>query len=232
MNKKLKLDDDESVGIKLDEPQSIFISGRCKSGKSVFAKWLLYIMYQNRIFDQLILVCPTAEKNWPFVNKRHIVPAMTDEMVKKLLSSQDRLGAKMPRVLLVLDDIVGTTNLISPAYKSLFSTYRHRNITIILLSQKLKLIAADLRDSVDYPILFQLNNPDAYENSFHAFAMSLNRSDKKIWREIVDTNTGDYNALVIDRNNTSPNIEDKYLVMRAPAEFDDKHPRAVKFYIR
>lgn len=225
-------DEEENIGIKLNEPQSIFISGRCKSGKSVFAKWLLYIMYKNHTFDQLILVCPTAEKNWPFVGKRHVVPTMTDDMVRRLLMSQDKKGEKMPRVLLVLDDIVGTTNLISPAYKSLFSTYRHRNITIILLSQKMKLIAGDLRDSIDYPILFQLNNPDAYENSFHAFAIGLSRSEKHLWREIVDANTGQYNAVVIDRNNTSPNFEDKYMIMRAPAEFDDKHPQAIKFNIR
>lgn len=206
----------------IDHPSILSIAPR-RSGKSYFMKHLFYWAdnYPKGQFDAVFLYSgSTFNGDWSNVfPKRYQFYDWTEENALHLLSileNQRRLydedlnrenpTGRMPRVLVLLDDIVSGDRLYAgargKALTTCFMRGRHVGVTTVVLLQKWRSFSA-LRSNADVMILFRECNRllrkaiieehmTCYENTDVSSVRSAERYFEKVFKSR-------YHALILDQ---------------------------------
>ena len=143
----------------------VFCSRR-NSGKSYLAKYVLHSLVQQGLVDEVFIISQTEHisKSFDIFDDDHIIREYNPSFIAKLIKQQSesikKLGKeKAPKVVLILDDVIGTVSPNDSALNSLFTLSRHVNISVFLLVQHVKLVFSPcLRQNVDYLYIGQLND--------------------------------------------------------------------------
>lgn len=167
---------------KIAEGSIINVIGKRGSGKSVFIEDLM--MYLKNIFPVVTVVSTTDQLNNTF--GKHI-PAMlihdnySSELLEKILDRQRRVieynkqnphKQVNPNILLILDDIQGTTKKIRNdiMLDTIYTTGRHYHITLISAMQYVNGLSPTQRSNTDLICLSRDNNRENQKKLYQAFA--------------------------------------------------------------
>ena len=143
----------------------VFCSRR-NSGKSYLAKYVLHSLVQQQLVDEVYIISQTEHisKSFDCFDDAHIVreynPAWIQKLIKDQAAAIQKQGKdKAPKIVLILDDVIGTVSPNDPTLNSLFTLSRHCNISVFLLVQHVKQVFSPcLRQNVDYLYIGQVND--------------------------------------------------------------------------
>ena len=141
-----------------------FVSRR-NSGKSHLARFLLYTLLEKEMVDEVFIFSQTeyVSKSFDCLPKSHVFNGWTPNVVEKIMKKQEKevikLGReKAHRVLLILDDVIGSLSPTDHIIQKLYTLGRHFNMTIITLLQYSKgVLSPILRCNSDYLFLGRLS---------------------------------------------------------------------------
>ena len=143
----------------------VFCSRR-NSGKSYLAKYVLHSLVQQGLVDEVFIISQTEHisKSFDCFDDTHIVhsynPAWIQKLIKEQAAAIQKQGKdKAPKIVLILDDVIGTVSPNDGVLNSLFTLSRHVNVSVFLLVQHVKAVfSATLRMNTDYLYLNQVND--------------------------------------------------------------------------
>ena len=141
-------------------PFNMLIVGMTGSGKTQFLLDMLETEY-NRVFDYIIIVCPTIEWNTTYINWNHL----SDHGVIQIPCSQEMINHVLQAVstifrgtntLIVVDDCAASLAVkkrVSELMRLAFSA-RHYNLSVIVLTQQLSSVAKPFRENISRLVTF------------------------------------------------------------------------------
>ena len=161
--------------------------------------------------DYISVVCPTSDLNdsYNFVNPDYRHTVVTRALLQKIIRYQSSPNAG--RMLLILDDCIGSLNFNHAEVSQLFTTYRHLKCTIMLSSQYIYKVPPLIRECAKYAFLFAQRTMRSMEALFDSYGASK-FSKKNEFIKFLRKNTENYNTLLY----IPP--EDKYIQYKAPAK--------------
>ena len=141
-------------------PFNMLIVGMTGSGKTQFLLDMLETEY-NRVFDYIIIVCPTIEWNTTYINWSHLsdhgviqIPC-SQEMINHILKAVSTIF-RGTNTLIIVDDCAA-----SQAVKKRVSelvclaiSARHYNLSVIVLTQQLSSVAKPFRENISRLVTF------------------------------------------------------------------------------
>lgn len=171
---------------KIAEGSIINVIGKRGSGKSVFIEDLM--LFFKNMFPVVTVVSTTDQLNNTF--GKHI-PAMlihdnySSELIENILNRQRRVieynkqhptKQVNPNLLLILDDIQGTTKKIRNdiMLDTIYTTGRHYHITLISAMQYVNGLTPTQRSNTDIICLSRDNNRENQKKLYQAFAGIFN----------------------------------------------------------
>lgn len=193
-------------------PFLCLVSGRIRQGKSVNVLGLYIYLKKHKIFDQEVVVSGSIHKGvWSRngASKKAQFEKLTTEQMKAVIEYQKKKGKKN-RLLLILDDVLASTDTRNKEFVGLISILRHLNISIVVVSQKIRAIDPIIRSNADVVVLHkqagQANLNTIYEEVLTA---DIKRRD---FYDYFNEATDDYQAIVVD--NTSTQHQDKFFIVK------------------
>ncbi|CAB3991353.1 Hypothetical predicted protein [Paramuricea clavata] len=138
----------------------MLIVGMTGSGKTQFLLNMLETEY-NRVFDYIVIICPTIEWNMTYINWTHI----SDHGVIQIPCSQEMIDLVLKAVstifrgtqtLIIVDDCAASQDVkkrVSELVRLAFSA-RHYNLSVIVLTQQLSSVAKPFRENISRLVTF------------------------------------------------------------------------------
>ncbi|CAB4016600.1 Hypothetical predicted protein [Paramuricea clavata] len=115
----------------------------------------------NKVFDSIVVVCPTIEwnttyNNWSQLNDHGVIKIpCSQEMINHVLSVTSVIF-KGTNTLIVVDDCPSSqavkqrvSELVRPAFSA-----RHYNLSVIVLTQQLSSVSKPFRENISRPVTF------------------------------------------------------------------------------
>lgn len=154
--------------------KAIALIAKRNAGKSRLLRWLIKL--ERDRWDEVFIVSKTDaisgfyEKSG-LVERRYVFEKYSDEWMGRLFERMKRLNSgigedksRMKRVMVVLDDVLGTENMGGnsrnkyPNYTSAFTAGRHYGISIIVVAQSVRLLSPVVRNQCDFLCVSQMNH--------------------------------------------------------------------------
>lgn len=154
----------------LKPPFIASIFGSPGSGKSHLCKYLAIKLHQQKLID-LVIACTGTPFNdffQEFINPAHI-HRFSRELIQKILKKAEELRPNNIKILLILDDLLGSANWNIAEINQLFTCHRHYNISILLTSQYPNKIPPTIRECSWIAIVF----PQTTDISINALYLSF-----------------------------------------------------------
>jgi DNA segregation ATPase FtsK/SpoIIIE-like protein len=133
-------------------PFNMLIVGMTGSGRTQFLLNMLETEY-NRVFDYIIIVCPTIEWNTTFINWSHL----SDHGVIQIPCSQEMINHVLKVLtLIIVDDCAASQAVkkrVSELVRLAFSA-RHYSLSVIVLTQQLSSVAKPFRENISRLVTF------------------------------------------------------------------------------
>jgi len=193
-----------------DRPVSIIVDGIRNSGKTyMFEKVIPQLISKNNI-NKTILVSGTSkiQDNFAFVkDKDRYEPDQLTDVILKLLGIQKRKkqqGKNVPSVLLILDDVVGTTSggrslRYNKELNFLYIGGRHYKIHIVTLVQNLLAVTPSIRQNTDVLVIFKTPNMNKQKFIIENFISGTVGNKKESRRLIMEEIFNEpFKALVVN----------------------------------
>lgn len=193
-------------------PGVILVSGPKGTGKTHFIKCVIYQLAKKNMFDFIKVICPTSYNgSYSFLPKKHVTDSYNELALHDLLNKQvELMKRKQPRrMILILDDCIGSANFRSPIWEKLATTCRHPHLTIIVVTQHIFRLPPTLRDNSDTVIMLRTIDIDNLQGLYDTCGRVKWRKFSD-FEEFVRLNTTDYKAIVINKGNSVQ-------VVRAPS---------------
>ena len=192
---------------------TVFIASR-RSGKSVMMRSVIYneIIKKRKIKD-IIVVSPTEfNQDYAFLPKKSMFTQFDDEFLQQILDRQSDAIKRDPMgnydVVLVLDDILGSTNKkTKDTLSRLFTLSRHYRLYIFMAVQSIRFEYTPLcRLNTDIVVLFKSNSYDNKKEIRDLWLGFTEKGDRDKGFEILDEVAQGYRTMIIDNTKTSKNI--------------------------
>lgn len=208
-------------GDDLQVPIRVCLTGKTNSGKTYFARWLLYLLADK--IDELYILCPTMDPNsWKdLTTAKHIYSDYNVNIIQDIIDNQRKLkekGRPMKQVMILLDDCVFNFKKEDKVLSALFIKGRHYNISVMIISQKFRLLNNVIRSNVELVIVAKVVNQKEKDAIFQEYST---QGSKNEFIQLITDTTKDKGVLIIDMNSDEDNILHK---SKAPAKLP-------KFYI-
>ena len=143
-----------------EPPFNMLIVGMTGSGKTYFLLNMIETEY-NKVFDYIVIVCPTIEWNTTYINWTHL----SDHGVIQIPCSQRMIDIVLKAVstifrgtqtLIIVDDCAASQDVkrrVSELVNLAFSA-RHYNLSVIVLTQQLSSVAKPFRENISRLVTF------------------------------------------------------------------------------
>ena len=202
----------------------LLIIGKRHSGKSNLTHHLL--SYYSKNFHKVYVASGTERVN-KFYTKSGLIPqeciyeSYSEEWGQSLIDGLERENSGLDRnsqktVLLILDDLITTTNFhSSKTIEYFFTCSRHAALSVIVISQHINKVSPTIRDNSDYILVAQQNAESV------KLLSSIYRSGKitsKEYTTLYEDSTENYHFFVINCNSikNKNNINELYGKIKAP----------------
>ena len=155
------------------------VIGSSGSGKSNLIRCMLT---NNELFPSIFdtqkhifVMWPTCDmsKDYEFLPKQNVFEFYDEGLLKEIIETQKALIKKFgkkrtPFILVILDDCIEYVGSFS-YINQVITKIRHYNISLIILSQKLKAVGRTIRLNSDYLTLFRTSNLSEVEDVLDEF---------------------------------------------------------------
>lgn len=190
-----------------DKPDcTITLFGKRNTGKSFYARYLLYQM--KDIFPWGWVMTRTPHNGWwqQMVPEKRIYKGWRPDLTKQIIKMQEkriRNPAINPFVFIILDDIVSDTALrYDPDLRQLYYEGRHFGIFILICSQYVYGLPPGNRANTDFMITFTQHQRKQIQQLQEDYC-----TEYKNWQHLLvdmDRLLGDFECLVV--NQRDPNL--------------------------
>jgi hypothetical protein len=204
------------------------IIGKRHTGKSVLATNLLLNpnMLNRENYQTCFAVSPTImqDKTAEHIRKAFpstIFPQYNDSLIRDIIKYQKSYtDEERPRVILLLDDMVGTK---TPYLNALTTKSRHFCVSIIQISQNTKHLHKIARNNLTNVILFNTHNKKEFEDMYEAWGSLF--GSPKYFKKLLDYATRQpYHFLHLDLQHHPPKAFECFttdITNKFPREKDD-----------
>jgi Poxvirus A32 protein len=213
-------------------PFRLIVTSKTNTGKSHYALWVLYWLCDQ--LDQLCVMCPTLDKrDFDFAtvtSPEHIFREYDPETLESLWNSQQSLidkGARPPHICLLIDDCIFAMKKTDPVIGRIFTSGRHVNLSIIVISQKFRLLQPAVRANADFIVIGKIVNSLEKKALYDEYGIG----EWKDFLALLRSSTQNFGMLVIDNVST-----DEHAMLRrsrapkhVPAFFIEESVRRSKF---
>jgi hypothetical protein len=191
-----------------DRSVSIIVDGVSGSGKTYLINKVIPLLDRKKNYSKILLISSTSHLSGDFkqIPKKHQYKAKNiNEVIKNLIEVQMRFikQNKRPKVLLILDDVIGTTGS-SLRHNSLleraFTNFRHLNICIILILQDISKARPSLRLNATHIIMFKNNNYNKKRYIIENF-LTIDGNKKEGYKLLNNIWDRPYKSLIINQWN-------------------------------
>lgn len=224
---------DQVANIQLDEydfsklpiDASIFIFGKRRYGKTIFAEYVLWNM-QN-YFKRGGYVFTKTKQNYFWQKhfpENRVYDGVQEEVLLAILEQQRHLyhaimnGAKLdvlPHICIVFEDCISEQTLKkSKILETLIFNGRHYFIFVIICSQDVKGIGPALRQNGDLVALTYQTQERSVESIRDDYAYFFD--NRYGFNYLLTQNTTDHQLLLIDQAEAKYSIEDVFKIAKAP----------------
>lgn len=204
-------------------PENAFITlvGHRGSGKTYLAKWIFNSI--NTRFDDVFVMTKTGASGvWDDIvtdTKTKIFRKDFPQALRIIIECQEKVREehgkpKMPKLCIVLDDILHHIPRNDEALGDLATTGRWLNCTVILLSQYYKAFVPDVRDNTDLLITFANLARGCAEDIFDETCYSVGLARDQ-FRDLYRQYAQGYRALAILRTSKAPDIDQRLFWVQA-----------------
>lgn len=183
--------------------------GKPGTGKSSIIK---SYMYAKRHIFPVGLFCNGTEDSTQFFSK-HVpdlfIHPLTTTLVSQFIRRQKlaRTYLDNPWCLFITDDCMDDPRIFSkPEMKYVFKNGRHLKMAYIMSLQYSIDVKPDIRGCIDGTFILRETNERFRKNLYENYASVIPTYNE--FKQLMDSLTGDYNALFIDNRSTSNKIED------------------------
>ena len=213
---------------------SFLICGKPKSGKTHFIKYLLYLFTSkkdlySRVNYGIVFNKTSFTNSYNFIPKSWVYAKYNPDVLRNLMNLQKSIikAGKVPCYSFVLfDDCLGSKQFKSDLFKDLVQNYRHYRIIPIISSQYVNRIETVNRECCSHAVIFRQFSKNAIEATYNSFGQRF--QSEKQYKEFLNKKTADYNFMLDDTENLSENLNESYLVMKAPPKIPKPYIPYVK----
>jgi len=147
-----------------------------------------------------------------------------EEKRKNLMNIQKKIIEKgiQKQSYIVFENCL-TKEFNTQLFTDLITQHRHYNITIIMSTQYIYKINPTIRECSNYAIIFRQSTNRSLTALYESFGNHFNKFDD--FKKFLIDNTSDHNFIFVDVNSSSENVDEIYLICKAP----DKIP---SFFIK
>jgi nucleoside-triphosphatase THEP1 len=147
-------------------PFNMLLVGMSGSGKTQFLLEMIEMEY-NKVFDYIVIVCPTIEwnttyNNWSNLGETGVIKIpCAQEMINDVLSAATVIF-RGTNTLIVVDDCVSSQAVkqrVSELVRLAFSA-RHYNLSVVVLTQQLSSVAKPFRESIRLETFYNRSKKD------------------------------------------------------------------------
>lgn len=141
------------------KPFRMLMQGVSASGKTYLLKEILYTFLKGE-FDEIFLICPTWQDQEIYrkmgIRKENKFITSTNETFDKIMEKCKNNKKENKKSLIILDDFLYTElSKNSGSLAENISTIRHKNTSIIVLSQYYKALPPVVRTNMDKVVSFR-----------------------------------------------------------------------------
>lgn len=192
-------------------PGLTLIVGNQGQGKSHLIR---YLMYQNRKkFSYGLIFCNTdfSPDSFDFAPKKRIYSQFNEDKLVALMEIQKKNRDKHASYL-ILDDCVYGKQWNSQPFQQLITQLRHYNVWCCISAQYPYAIPTTLRANTFNCFMFSMGTSRAIEALYESYGQHFDHVSD--FKQYLLKNTGNYQFISYDARNQSPEIADKYQVMK------------------
>lgn len=126
------------------------------SGKTTAVKSI--VRHYATTWNHIVVVCcsPSLYNDYDFIPQEYIHSVYEDETLMKLIRYQ--YENDFPPGLIIFDDCIAQMNFRSKVVRTLLTTYRHLNLSVIFCSQKIMAGSTEMRDYANFNLVFRQPN--------------------------------------------------------------------------
>jgi hypothetical protein len=196
----------------------ILAVGRRGSGKSTLLRYISSVLLESKVYDWIRVISPTNHMNhdWDFIEQKYIITENIDDYLDDVYDKQKEVIEKGENSngLLILDDIGGSLSFRKKdkTLQKIASTGRHFKISTVFITQYIHTASPIIRTQSDLIILMGRFSLPSIKSIYEQYS-PLNITDEKTLKKILDNNSNNYTALVID------NKDGKAHIVKKPANF-------------
>ena len=209
----------------IKEGSTWIICSARRSGKTVFSKFLVCV--ENGLYDKsdkiIVMTNPVNIYNWDFLPAKNIISGYQPRMIEKILKHQNKQkeeGKKLKRITLILDDLMVQTTKAEgcsqycPTLWKIFSTGRHYNITLILISQSISLIGLNYLRNTDYFCFFNFFIKSDKKKMIQILG---NYADEQEIKTLIKPER--YHIFILELSNSEYELDKKLFKFKVPEQF-------------
>ena len=197
-------------------PFLCLVCGRIRQGKTCNVIALYNYLKKHNKFDKEIIVSGSIHKGvWTKngAKKYAQFEKLSSEQMKALIEHQKK-KKKSERILLILDDVLASTDTRDKEMISMISILRHLNISIVIVSQKIRGIDPIIRSNADLVILHKQSGQSNLETIYNEVLTA--DVPRREFYNYFNSATDEHRAIVI--NNTATNHEEKIFIIKCDLE--------------
>ncbi len=204
----------------------ILVSSR-KSGKTIFTKFLC--SFKGGFIDKsdkvIVMTTGVNSESWNLIYEKNIFIDYQPEILEKILEFQSKLkqeGKKLPIITIILDDLmVASTKSSSgcsqydPTLWKIFSTGRHYNINLVLISQSIAILGLNYLRNCDKFCWFRF----CLKNDRKKLIQLVGQyADEKTAEKLIEKPER-YHIFILELTSEGYNLEDKLHTFKVPEKF-------------
>lgn len=209
---------------KMENLKATFFSMICvasrRRGKSELIKYIYETLDLGNEYDHIIVLSQSEESldhYSEFVHGDMFLKDFDDQTIEKIISISKKMEANdEPRkFLVIIDDVISDDIKHSKSIERLYAIGRHYRTSVILISQLLTNINVCARNNSDVILIGHVNTSQEKESIIKKFLDGTadpeeitNRGFKSrssFYYHLLNSNTEDYNFLVIDQISSKKN---------------------------
>ena len=193
-------------------PFLCLVCGRIRQGKTCNVIALYRYLKAHNKFDMEIIVSGSIHKGVWTKNKapKHAqYEKLNSKQIGALIDYQKKKNAKS-KILLILDDVLASTDTRDKEMVGMISILRHLNISIVIVSQKIRGVDPIIRSNADLVILHKQSG-QANLNTIYEECLTADVPRREFY-DYFNSATDEHKAVVI--NNTSTNHENKLFIIK------------------
>ena len=192
-------------------PNHFLIVGPTKSGKSHLLKWMFYKKFYKE-FDAIYLISGTISEDYTYI------PAAFQSdnepefklIINGVLEQQKQYklnGSEMPRIAIILDDIVGVVDRYKhdqiELFDKLYTRGRHYNISVFGIIQNITLLSTTIRYNTKY-IIYTCVIGSQYDLLYEVVGKGFD--NKKEFKTLINNICKDYRCVCFDAHTSERRI--------------------------